>query len=137
MMANFVKVPEEPETEELVSLPQVREAQKLTGELLWLSGKTRPDIAWAVMKLFQNTVKKPKWTLDCRAVLTYIKHTVGYGVHYTYRWCQLTRLRNFGGRLDDILGRLKSLWMPRLLQRAQCHGHCCPIGGRAYSVGES
>ena len=53
----FIKVPEENE-EESASLPKVREPQKITGELLWLSGKTRPDLSWAVMKMAQNAVKK-------------------------------------------------------------------------------
>ena len=51
-VAAFIRVPEEKE-EEVLSLTRVRQAQKITGELLWLSGKTRPDIAWAVMKMSQ------------------------------------------------------------------------------------
>ena len=47
----FIRVPEEKEEDEAISLPKVREAQKITGELLWLSGKTRPDLSWAIMKM--------------------------------------------------------------------------------------
>ena len=53
--STFIKVPEEGD-EEHPSLPKVRAAQKITGELLWLSGKTRPDLAWAVMKMAQWAV---------------------------------------------------------------------------------
>lgn len=78
----FIKVPEEP-TEERPSLAKVKEAQKLTGELLWLSGKTRPDIAWAVMRMSQFAVKKPGWTVQLgEAVLSYVRATVDYGLHY-------------------------------------------------------
>ena len=72
----YVKVPEESEEEEAASLPKVREAQKITKELLWLSGKTRPDIAWAVMKMAQNAVKKPRWTISLgEAVLAYLRQS--------------------------------------------------------------
>ena len=72
------------EEEEIPSLPKVREAQKVTGELLWLSGKARPDISWAVMHMAQCAVKKPRWTILLgQAVLAYIKHTVNYGLHYS------------------------------------------------------
>ena len=50
----FIKIPEEPQEEQAVSLPKIRQAQKITGELLWLSGKTRPDLSWAIMKMAQN-----------------------------------------------------------------------------------
>ena len=80
----YVKVPEESEEEEAASLPKVREAQKITKELLWLSGKTRPDIAWAVMKMAQNAVKKPRWTISLgEAVLAYLRQSLNYGLHYT------------------------------------------------------
>ena len=81
---SYVKVPEESNEVETASLPKVREAQKITGELLWLSGKTRPDISWAVMKMAQNAVKKPRWTIALGgAVLAYLRHTVNFGLHYT------------------------------------------------------
>ena len=80
----FIKVPEEFEEEEAVSLPKVKEAQKITGELLWLSGKTRPDLSWAVMKMAQNAVKKPRWTVELgKAVLAYMRSTLDFGLHYT------------------------------------------------------
>eukprot|EP00913_Durusdinium_trenchii_P018989 g17845.t1 len=47
--SSFIKVPEEKE-ENAPSLREVREAQKITGELLWLSGKTRPDIVDNIYK---------------------------------------------------------------------------------------
>eukprot|EP00913_Durusdinium_trenchii_P014186 g13313.t1 len=80
--ASFIKVPEEKE-EEAPSLARVRQAQKITGELLWLAGKTRPDIAWAVMRMSQWAVKRPSWTVELgEAVLSYVRATVDFGLHY-------------------------------------------------------
>ena len=79
-MAPFIKVPEEKE-EGAPSLARVKEAQKITGELLWLSGRTRPDIAWAVMS--QWAVKRPEWTLLLgRAILAYVRGTKDFGLRY-------------------------------------------------------
>ena len=47
---------EEPER---VSVPILRKAQKLVGELLWLSGKTRVDVCYTVNKLGQYVSKNP------------------------------------------------------------------------------
>ena len=80
--ALFIKVPDEKEEEE-PSIARVREAQKITGELLWLSGKTRPDIAWAVMKMSQWAVKRPLWTVELgQAILDYVRGTIDLGLYY-------------------------------------------------------
>ena len=72
--SSFIKVPEEKEEDKPVSLPKVREAQKITGELLWLSGKIRPNIAWAVIRMTQTAVKKTRWTVELgEAVLAYLR----------------------------------------------------------------
>lgn len=56
----------------------------MTGELLWLSGKTRPDLAWAVMKMAQSAVRRPRWTVELgRAVLAYVRQSLNFGLHYT------------------------------------------------------
>ena len=70
----YVKVPEESDEEEAAS--QSTRSPEITGELLWLSGKPRPDIAWAVMKMAQNAVKKPRWTISLgEAVLAYLRQS--------------------------------------------------------------
>lgn len=82
--APFIRVPEEKE-EGAPSLVRVKEAQKITGELLWLSGRTstRPDIAWAVMRMSQWAVKRPEWTLLFgRAILAYMRGTKDFGLRY-------------------------------------------------------
>ena len=82
--SSFIKVPEDVEDEGSMSLPKIREAQKITGELLWLSGKTRPDLTWSVMKMAQNAVKKPQWTVELgMSVMAYLRHSLNFGLHYT------------------------------------------------------
>ena len=81
-VSTFIRVPEEKE-EETPSLTTVKQAQKITGELLWLASKTRPDISWAVMKMSQWAVKRPSWTLELgAAVLAYVRSSVDHGLLY-------------------------------------------------------
>ena len=49
-----------PEEEGLPSPEDVRQAQVITGELLWLSSRTRPDITYAVAVMGQWTTKRPR-----------------------------------------------------------------------------
>eukprot|EP00435_Cladocopium_sp_Y103_P064506 s236_g26.t1 len=49
-----------PEEEESISPADVQEAQKQTGELLWLAGRTRPDICYGVSLMSQFATKMPK-----------------------------------------------------------------------------
>ena len=81
---SFIRVPEEKEEEEAVSLPKVREAQKVTGELLWLSGKTRPDLSWAVMKMAQNAVKKPRFTVEWMLAQIFRELNLVMKAHWRY-----------------------------------------------------
>ena len=106
----FVKAPEESEQEEAVSLPKVREAQKITGELL------RPDLAWAVMKMAQNAVKRPCWTIELgKAVLAYVRHTLNFGLHYTNGVPEdMSRIFEEGNLVMQVPS--KSWWMPLFLQ---------------------
>ena len=70
--ATHIKVPEEKE-DPAPALRTVREAQRLTGELLWLSGKTRPDLAAAVQRMSSRATRNPEWVLELGAnVLAYL-----------------------------------------------------------------
>ena len=78
-----MKVPDERKDPVEVDIAQVRKAQKLTGELLWLSGRTRPDISAGVLKMSQKAVKDPTWTLELGMnILKYVNGTRDYGLHY-------------------------------------------------------
>lgn len=84
LTSQFIKAPEESKEEEAISLPRAREAQKITRELLWLTGKTRPDLAWAVMRMAQSAVKRPSWTIEMgKAVVAYVRQSLNFGLHYT------------------------------------------------------
>ena len=50
--------PEDP-TPELVN-----QAQKLVGELMWLSTRTRPDVAFATSRCAQEILSHPTWVID-------------------------------------------------------------------------
>lgn len=49
-----------PDQKEKIEALDVQAAQKQTGELLWLAGRTRPDISYAVSLMSQYAVKRPK-----------------------------------------------------------------------------
>ena len=63
-----VEIPEEPE-ENLT-------ATEVTGELLWLSIRSRPDIAFAVATMSRNLSKFPRWVVRVgKSVLEYLAGT--------------------------------------------------------------
>ena len=54
----------------------VRAAQQLTGGLLWLSGRTRPDIAFAVSRMSSQSTTNPQWSLRVgKLILRYLLGT--------------------------------------------------------------
>ena len=68
---------------EVVAIPILRRAQKLVGELLWLTGKTRPDAAFHVNKLGQYCSKFPAAVYrDGLHVLGYIAKTSNLRLRY-------------------------------------------------------
>ena len=61
----------------------VKQAQTLVGELLWVSTKTRPDIAFAVSWMGSRATKNPKRVCQMgMQTLGYLKGTVGHGLWY-------------------------------------------------------
>ena len=73
----------DPEDEQPVQLETIREAQAMTGALLWASSKSRPDIAFAVSKLGQFAVKAPSVVVDkAYHVLRYLYGTVDLWLEY-------------------------------------------------------
>ena len=79
-------------SEEQCDEPQLRRAQALTGELLWLTGKSRPDLLHTVATM-------SSWCLKCPALvekiglraLGYLKETIDVELYYRPR------------RLDDYV----------------------------------
>ena len=65
----------EPE-DEIPTAEKVREAQKVIGELTWISGRTRPDIAYAVSRISRYTMHSPEYA--CKSgeqVISYLLKT--------------------------------------------------------------
>ena len=78
----YVRVPEEKEVVQ-PTLKLVKQAQKLTGELLWLSGRTRPDVAAAIQRMSQKATRDPAWVIELgKNVLAYVCRTWDYALHY-------------------------------------------------------
>ena len=61
---------------------EIREAQAITGALLWLASKMRPDIAAAVAAMLRWTKKGVEVVNLGKDVLKYVKGTTGRGLHY-------------------------------------------------------
>ena len=71
----------EPERVDDPSVDEVREAQGLTGALLWVSTLTRPDLSYAVSRCGQQATKAPQWSISCgRQALGYLKSTLDLGI---------------------------------------------------------
>ena len=51
---------EEP-VEENLTTEDIRAAQTITGELLWLAGRSRPDLSYVVGAMGRQVSKRPKW----------------------------------------------------------------------------
>ena len=64
------------EEQEEISLPALRRSQKLVGELLWLSGKTRLDVSYTINKLGQLVSRFPRMVYeDGLRTLAYLART--------------------------------------------------------------
>ena len=50
-----------PEGEEEVTPEGIQAAQKAIGEVLWLSTRTRPELAFGASKLSSQVTKRPMW----------------------------------------------------------------------------
>ena len=76
-----LEIPVEPE-ENLV-VEEIRKAQGVTGELLWLAVRSRPDIAFAVSLMGRHLSKNPRWVVKVgRCVLEYLSGTPNRGLVY-------------------------------------------------------
>ena len=70
------KVDMVPDVEDNIDPADVRKCQQLLGELLWLSGRTRPDLAFAVSTLSGWVTKCPKKVQELgRYLLGYLQET--------------------------------------------------------------
>ena len=64
-------------------LQDIRMAQKLTGGLIWVSSKSRADIAFAVSRMGSHATLAPLWTLRLgKKVLRYLKATLHHALEF-------------------------------------------------------
>ena len=83
-----LEVPTDPE--EGLTVDEVKRAQTLTGELLWLSVRSRPDVSFAVSLMSRHLSKNPRWVVRVgRYVLEYLARTPNQGL--VYEPCQKDR----------------------------------------------
>ena len=62
---------------------EVRMAQRMSGGLLWLSGRTRPDVAFAVSRLSSQCTRRPTWALRLgKRILRYLVGTKNCVLYY-------------------------------------------------------
>ena len=77
---------QDPDSDEEYATPEeatVKLAQKATGEALWLSTRSRPELAHAVGCMASCALKRPLRTLEIsKRVLKYLARTAEYGIWY-------------------------------------------------------
>ena len=65
--------------EENITKRDIKEAQAPTGELLWVSLRSRPNIAFAVSQMGQQVTKRPRWAVQVgKHVLGFLFSTTDY-----------------------------------------------------------
>ena len=77
MTKDALPYPEEPTAE------KITEAQKLVGELMWLSTRTRPDVSFATSRCAQEILTHPTWASEqAIQVWKYLKNTPKEGLEF-------------------------------------------------------
>ena len=76
----------EPNDPSPITAEKVREAQAITGALLWVSTRTRPDLAYVVARCGQQATKTPDLTMAMgRQALAYLKSTLDMGIDVPFK----------------------------------------------------
>ena len=84
-MAVPIKKWVEPEASSCLEASLIKQAQGITGALLWLSTRTRPDISFAVSKMGQQATKAPEVSISVgKEVLGYLNSTITMGINYLF-----------------------------------------------------
>ena len=82
------KVPQpDAEDEEDATIEEVREAQALTGALLWLSTRCRPELSFPVHVMAKHAAKKPKMTIaNGHSIIRYLRSQRGGLIYAGADW---------------------------------------------------
>ena len=83
-----LKVPQpDAEDEDDATIEEVREAQALTGALLWLSTRCRPELSFPVHVMAKHAVKKPKMTIaNGHSIIRYLQSQRGGLIYAGADW---------------------------------------------------
>ena len=72
-----------PEPDQKPTLEMVREAQRISGELLWLVTRTRPDLMYTVSRISAMVLHNPQWVKEAAwQVWGFLVGTMNEGVVY-------------------------------------------------------
>ena len=52
------------EEEDNIKIEEIRQAQAIAGEILWVAVRSRPDLAFAIGALGRAVTKRPRWALQ-------------------------------------------------------------------------
>ncbi|CAE7787133.1 RE1 [Symbiodinium sp. CCMP2592] len=75
----------DPELPESVTPEEVKEAQAITGALLWVSTRTRPDISYAVSRCGQMATKVPQLSISVgMQTLKYLRSTAEFAMEVPF-----------------------------------------------------
>ena len=91
------------EVEEEIKIEDVRQAQAIAGEILWMSVRSRPDLAYAIGALGREVTKHPRWAVQTgHYILEYLNATAECFLSYG-------RCRDKDRGPDDALARERSM----------------------------
>ncbi|CAE7473693.1 RE1 [Symbiodinium sp. CCMP2592] len=75
----------DPDLPDSVSASEVKEAQAITGALLWVATRTRPDISYAVSRCGQQATKAPQISISVGLqTLKYLRSTAEFGIEVPF-----------------------------------------------------
>ena len=84
---------------------KVREAQKIAGEILWLTTRTRPDLCFSIQKMCSLATKNPVKSVQYgMRMLRYLKGTEDFGLKYLNKEDTINKHEEF-----KVTGRRKYL----------------------------
>ena len=91
------------EVEEEIKIEDVRQAQAIAGEILWMSVRSRPDLSYAIGALGREVTKHPRWAVQTgHYILEYLNATADCFLAYG-------RCRDKDRGPDDALARERSM----------------------------
>ena len=110
-------------------LELTKRAQGLVGQLLWLSGRTRPDLAYVVSIAASKIVPNPREAVArAEHLARYLRHAPGAALHYI-SWLQA----GVGGGIS--LGIVKRLPRSRSIRMRRSPRNSAGVSGRSSYFG--